>query len=825
MLRPLLPALVACLLLPVLAAGDPARDLAVRRREQQAGELHRLFAYRRDRRIPTAGAAEGAIAAAQTATDRLGQAADLDDPAAFARILAATDEQLAAARAVLDQHWPDGLVMRTGVGGSSFGRYGWRQRFGGLVWDLAAWDRLASPAEASPVRLAPPGATLAEERPATVSWTCARHQGTLQTAAGTRFWNVTESILAPGILVETDAGAIAIARGDEETRGPDRILVPVLDTALALHRQSESELPTPADNWLLLCWESKPGEPPVLLVFEQIPERIEWNETGLVVHFAGGAGKIAVGSYHGIAEWSPDTSRGWQAVPRSVLRRCRELAALLANFPVGIEELYAVDEARGEVEIMNLLQTVPFAFAGRLPKQPATPLPPALANAVMAKVPIALPPFVQDWELATRAGGYRLSAGASLRFRLPILRFDHPVAPAPAAAPAAALELPAAPDTLDFCRLFPGWPGLAPADRERLAQTARSHLAGELARVADGQAHTTEPNSRIQYCDLDRQGSGATLRRSALLLDATYRYAKYSGDWDFVRTHAAALAELLEVQTALTDWALLAPVPGDALAADALPDALRGALAMSQMAEAVQDREALRRSRYLAARLLVPHTAGFRAQSSAPANRWTETGLPAAWDGVPFPETLARAAGNPVLPELLDAGLTLCRLEVMDWLRTTLPRHHPDWTGQEPAAAAEFWLLRHHLALAPEADESRAALAARLGPRHPARRRLAFPPADDAPVRLAEWQPAALGAFLYDPASRTARLELAGTTALRCTATEEPREIRRGGTPLPRSAWSYSREQERLLLRLGDGPHNLEILIAPLPKREPGPPS
>lgn len=818
MLRPLLLVLAACLLLPSLAAGDPARDLAVRRREQQGDELRRLFEYRRDRRIPTVGAAEGAIAAALAATDRLRQAAGQDDPAAFAQILAATDEHLAAARALLDQHWPDGLVMRLGVGRASFGRYGWRQRFGGLVWDLTAWDRLASPAEASPVRLSPPGATLAEERPATVSWTCARHQATLQTAAGTRFWNVTESILAPGILIETDAAAIAIARGEEETRSPDRILVPVLDTALALHRQAERDLPPPADNWLLLCWESRPGEPPVLLVFEQIPERIEWSDTSLVVHFANGAGKIAAGSYHGIAEWSPEISRAWQAVPRSVLRRCRELAALLANFPVGIEELYAVDEARGEVEIMDLLQTVPFAFAGRLPKQPATPLPPALAHAAIAKVPLTLPSFVQDWELATRAGGYRLSSGTSLRFRLPILRFDHPVAPAPAAAPAAALELPETPDTLDFCRLFPGWPGLAPADRERLAQAARSHLAAELARVAGGQAHTTEPNSQIQYCDLDRQGSSATLRRSALLLDATYRYAKHSGDWDFVRAHAVPLAELLEVQTALTDWAFLAPAPRDALAADALPDALRGALAMGQMAEAVQDREALRRSRYLTARLLVPHTAGFLAQSSSPANRWTEAGPAALWDGVPLPETIARAAGNPVFPELLDAGLAACRFEVMNWVRTAIIRHHPDWTGQQPAAAAEFWLLRHHLALATEADAAaRADLAARLDPRHPLRRRLDFPPVGDAPIRLAEWQPAALGAFLYDPASRTARLELAGATALRCTATEEPREIRRDGTPLPRSAWAYSREQERLLLRLGDGPHNLDFIFAPRP--------
>lgn len=805
MLRSLFLALAACLFLPSPATAGNARTLAVQRRERQAEDGQRLLDYRRERRIPTPAAATSAVAAAQAAAGQLRQA----EPAALERLLDETDERLAAARALLDRHWPGDLVLRVGVGPRSFGRYAWRDRFGGLVWDVADWNRLASPAETSPIRLAPPGATLLERHPPVTSWTSARHASTLQVAGGTVSWQLTESILAPGVLLETGAAAVEFARGEAAPRGPDRILVPVRDSALSRRRADAPDLPLPEDNWLLLCWERQTGEPPALLVFETLPARLEWHAAGLTVHFAGAAGKIAVGSYAGIGEWSPETSRAWQAVPRQVVLRCRQQAALHSHFPVGIVELFGVDETNGEVEIVQLLESVPFTFSGRISKQPATPLPPALATAKEEGLPLDLPPLLQDWELATRAGPYQASAGTSARIRLPLLRYDHPIEPAATTAPAQPLVLPDPLLAETLCQLLPAWTGLAPADRERLAQAARKHLAQTLQAIAAGQHHTFIPELG-GYVELDRQASLATLRQSALLLDATYRYAKYSGDWDFVRAHATALDELLEVQIAMTDWALLGPAPRDALPADALPEALRGALAMSQMAEAVGAVESLRRARYLTARLLIPHTAGFRAQSTRPANRWSETRLAATWDGLPFPAAFARVAGHPPLPEILDAGLAACRLEVLDWLRRDLPRRYPDWTGEGPAAA-ELRLLDRLLDLRTEDAEP-----PRLATGHPLRRRLAHAP-PEVPIRLAEWQPAALGAFLYDPSTRTARLELAGATGLRCTVRQAPAEIRRNGHPLRTEDWAYSREHDRLFLRLEEGEHTLDFLFPPRP--------
>lgn len=770
------------------------------RRERQVAALRQLLDYRRDCRIPTSSAAAAAVATAEQQVTVLKQQACGASAEAFARLLLDADDRIVAARDLLDRHWPDGLVLRPGVGADSFGRYGWRGSFGGLVWDVVAWDRLASPATPSQIRVAPVGGALVEQLPPVVSWVSARHPGTVRVGETTLPWTLTESILAPGVLIETEVPAIEVSRGTTDQRGPDRLLLPARDTALSLRYRAGAEVPAPEDNWLLLTWEKEAGAPPVLVVFEKLPAHLLWTGEKLTVQFAGPAGKIAVGSYAGVEEWSPEISQAWQAVPRSVLKRCRELAAVLSHFPVGLDEFFGVDEVQGQVVITDRFQYVPFAFSGRISKQPAAALPPALTSAVRAGLPAQLPTFAQDWELATRSGPYRISSGSSATFRLPICRYDHPVLPASPTA-TAPLVLPSPLTVEALCRSLASWTGLAPAGRERLAQTAKAYLAKQLALVAGGEASVIEPHSLTLYVDFvanpAEQGSVASLRHSALLLDATYRYAKFSGDWEFVQTHTAALRDLLGTQVALTDWALMSPIPLGSTPTDALPDALRGALAMGQMAEAVQDRESLRLSRYLTARLLVPYGAGFLGQRATPANRWTEAGLPTDWSQVPFAAGVARVAGSPAMPELVDAAVSSCRQEAMAWLQTALPRQFPDWADQDQTAVADYHLLLRDLGIPADPPDSR------------------------APIRLAEWQPAALGAFTYDPQAQIARLELRGATLLRCSADRAPTTILDHGTPLKRSAWAYSFEQGRLVIHLDDSQHDLGISFAPLPEPAP----
>lgn len=764
-------------------------------RERQANELRQLLDYRHERRIPTISSAAPAVTAAEQQVAALKEQACKSSPEAFAQLLMDTDDRLAAARNLLDRHWPDDAVLRAGIGPNTFGRYGWRDQFGGLVWDVVAWDRLASPATSSQIRVAPVGGTLAKSGAPVVSWVSAKHPATVRVGEGTVSWDVTESILAPGILIETGAPAIELARGAAELRAPDRILLPVRDTALSLRYRAGRELPPPEDNWLLLAWEKETNTPPVLVVFEKLPSRLVWTGPNLVIQFAGPAGKIAVGSYAGIGEWSPETSLAWQDVPRAVLKRCRDLAAVLSHFPVGLDELFAVDEAHGEVVINDRLQWVPFAFTGRVTKQPAIPLPPVLSIAVPAGFPATLPTYAQEWDLPTRSGPYRLSSGTSATFRLPISRYDHPVLPAALTASSGSLELPANPAPDDLCRRLETWLSLTPADRERLGQMAKTYLAEQLAVVTGGKACAIEPLSLTLYVDFvsspDGQGSAASLRHSALLLDATYRYTKFSGDWDFVREHMAALRDLLDTQVAMTDWASMSPLPREGSPSDSLPDALRGALAMGQMAEAVGDWETLRLARYLTARLLVPYGGGFLVERATAANRWNEHRLPASWSGVPFGQAVARVAGLPVMPELADAATATCRQETRTWLQVTLPRQFPDWNNQG-SAADDYRSLLRNLAIPLTGTEN----------------------APLPPIRLAEWQPAALGSFTYDVQTETARLELTGATRLRCTATRPPTDVLDQGVPLLHSAWLYSFEQGRLVVALEAGPHELEFRFA-----------
>jgi len=803
--------------LPATISAPLPRIMQTLRREREAAALRRLHSYRRLRRIPTFAAATQAIAAAEEKVELLKQRACEGTAEAFAEACTEADDRLAAAQDLIDRHWPEDLPIRVGVGADGVGRYGWRPRFGGLVWDLVDWNRLTSPYTASEIRFSPPGATLSERRPPAVTWVSARHECTLTAAGKPVKWHVTESILVPGILVETDATALQFSRGADTQHGPDRVLMPMRDSALSLRFRPGRKLPPPEDNWLLLVWEKSSAQPPVLLVFERLPSQLEWTGQALVVRFSGPANKVALGSYNGTGAWSADTSRSWQAVPRPVLKRCRALAATLSSFPTDLEELFAVDESRGEVRLICRPTYTKFAFSGRIPKPPATPLPPMLSAAAEARFAVKLPQFTQDWALDTRNGPYHVSAGPNATFRLPICRYDHPLAPVPLAAADAPLTLPEPLRLEDLCRALNAWPGLAESERKRLARLAREHLTSQLAIVEGGQACAVEPRSLTLYIDLvaarDARGSAATVRQAGLLLDTTYRYAKVSGDWDFVRTHLTALRDLLDAQTAMTDWALMSPLPRDACAADVLPDALRGALAMSQMAEAVKATESLRMARYLTARLLVPYVTGFATERSRPESRMPEFGCPTAWDATTLPIAVNRLAGAPMLPELIDVARANCGLQARKWVRDVLPQAFPAWSTQgDPAAAGEYCLLGHALDLPPAGPAFKAA-SERIAEDTPLGWQLAAT-GTKPPLRLAEWQPAALGAFVHDPEKGIVRLELTGATRLRCTMQSAPTEIRENGTPLPRSAWAYSYEQSRLLLPLGEGKHNLEIVYA-----------
>jgi hypothetical protein len=638
---------------------------------------------------------------------------------------------------------------------------------------------------------------------------------TVKTADSSLPWTVTESVLAPGILVETPAPAVQVSRGTDVQTGPDRLLLPVRDSALSLRFRPNRVLPIPEDNWLLLAWEKGTGQPPVLLVFEKLPARIEWTPQALIVHFSGGASKVAFGSYAGVGPWSPGTSRAWQSVPRSVLKRCRALCATLCHFPVGLDEVFSVDDTHGQVVVFSRPSYVKFAFQGRLAKQPATPVSPVL-SAAKPGMPVALPELVQSWDLPTRDGPYDVSAGTTATYRLPICRYDHPLAPASALA-TEPLVLPDPLTLSDLCRLFPVWPGLRRTDRERLAQAAKTALAEQLAPILSGGASAIEPHSLTLYVDLvaedGKQGTAGTVRRAALLLDATYRYAKFTGDWDFVRDHQQALHDLLASQMAMTDWAFMAPAPRDGAPLDTLPDALRGALAASKMAEAVDDTEALRLSRYLTARLLVPYNASYvTKEPTAPQRRYQEFGMPTTWNAVGFPAAVARLAGSPILPELLDVALTDTREAALQWAQQTIPKQYPDWTNDDLAAACDYWSLLRGLGADASSSSARTSLLARLPSGSPAARDLSSP-STDSPMRLAEWQPAALGNFVYDSQRETVRLQLTGATRLRCTTRFAPASIRDNGKPLPSGSWAHSFQQARLLVALEKGHHNLEFVF------------
>jgi hypothetical protein len=428
--------------------------------------------------------------------------------------------------------------------------------------------------------------------------------------------------------------------------------------------------------------------------------------------------------------------------------------------------------------------------------------------------------------MPTRNGPYRLSMGTAATYRLPICRYDHCLAPAEGSIDRP-LSLDKQIDLGTLCQHLATWPGLSAENRDRLAKTAKQQLEARLAGLAGPGGYVVEPNTLTLCVDPTAgkapAGSSQALREASLLLDATYRYAKYSGDWSFALDHRQAIEDLLRSQMAMTDWSLLAPLPRDASALDALPDALRGALAASQLAEAIDDAETLRLARYLTARLLICYQADFRLAAPTDRLRWQEFGPPACGQDLGVRTAVARVAGLPIMPELIDVAMTGPRFAATQWLQKDVPALHPDWASADLDAAGTYWLLSQVFSVSPKPGrQDQQAILGHLPTDSPFAGLLP-PPTSAPPLRLAEWQPASLGQFIYDREKGIVRLELTGATRLRCTARIAPITIFDNHVELLRSAWSYSTDQSRLFLPLGPGPHHLTFVFAAENAAEPAP--
>lgn len=270
------------------------------------------------------------------------------------------------------------------------------------------------------VDFAPEGAVFDRFEMKEGGWTYARRNNVFkkERGAGERSLEVFWSELAPGILYRAPAGTDAVSVSAQLAAGPTApdVVVGVFGGQVRVIRRGETvSTRDMQEGWLLFAWtEGKEPKLPVLAYFARRPEAVEWTaEKTLCVRAAAGAG---VGDFAVTTLWGarPEARTSFDG---TTFAQCRRVAALLANFPLDVEEFYAF-EGPTRLKVWNrvtqridLSKEWGFAAPDYAPFVPLYTLHDAYVRPCEPVVAEAFP---------TRFGYYRVVAGDVISYVLPV---------------------------------------------------------------------------------------------------------------------------------------------------------------------------------------------------------------------------------------------------------------------------------------------------------------------------------------------------------------------------------------------------------------------
>jgi len=175
--------------------------------------------------------------------------------------------------------------------------------------------------------------------------------------------------------------------------------------------------------WLLLFRPS--GGNPLLLVFANQPGSLQARIRGNVlegIRISGRDGKpvgvVAAGWPWGVS--APDTADWSKGLPESARKQIAQGVNMALNFPVGCDEVYAIDRANRRVEIVNRFRFSPVKDDWNTPLEPFATLPPLAAFALEKGKLVKTGP-VEDFKLDTRLGPTAGIRGRdTIRYSLPL---------------------------------------------------------------------------------------------------------------------------------------------------------------------------------------------------------------------------------------------------------------------------------------------------------------------------------------------------------------------------------------------------------------------
>jgi hypothetical protein len=679
-------------------------------------------------------------------------------------------------------------------------------------------------------------------------WTTFRWKRNVKTRGGKAYdQELRYSAQAVGIQVQTDSPVFELSFQDAKaTRGPVSIVLPDGRAARIVSRPAGLDPARMKDNWLVFLAGDGMPEIPVMVVFQYRPERIEWTENHLVIVRKAGVGTLAVGTPFGVAVQDANTAAVWSSVPGKVpMPRLKAFANLLAAYPWTCEESFAVS---GDwVHVRNRLAFLPWTDDWGTRPVGYTPLPPFIPYDVdHGFVPRECVRDVINLHVPTKWGPYFARKGASLDYKLPIPRaWDlFVLGTAPNGKNKWLYDRLMGSMTKEIIeKQFAGGVGptyyphyvahdfsagalraanFLPDDlRNRLCDLTRARARNALFPQEYRYRRDPITGARCVGCTYTWGAQSAANSEGAVDVDywqgltiyGLYTHAKYTRDWDTMRTYWPRIRAMLSYWEALHSWALMGPgarEAGEIYGGDMATAGYAGLVGFYRLAARVGSPYQRDLGAYLLAKNAVPRLAAFSFMDWCPQMqhqelRWGKicAGFGELW--VASLKSLSTdvkdmSAKDPwwasgiIGPqsaqfEYLDLIASAARRDAIRWeeaFRTMCP--NKGMQGQNAGNVIPHMIFRTYLS----EDLCRDAFDFLKGWQgtymlrdvHAIAAMLAW----DCPVRLIDWSPAYVESARWDDAAKTAdiRVDAGKTEAIIQLAVNRPSpRVSMDGSPVP----------------------------------------
>ena len=175
-------------------------------------------------------------------------------------------------------------------------------------------------------------------------------------------YSMIQSLLFPGILYKINDDNIRFGISGVKfltylNKDKKEITINLQEESIAYDQSRDGNL---SENWMLFFYAvAGEKEKPILIVWEKNPQRIEVTKIGeivqsLTLHRAGGVGELVVSYPFGIKALDGAITANWSKnFPEEIIQKCRVLSRLSINYPINCDEIYAIDENRNKVKIVN----------------------------------------------------------------------------------------------------------------------------------------------------------------------------------------------------------------------------------------------------------------------------------------------------------------------------------------------------------------------------------------------------------------------------------------------------------------------------------------